>query len=180
MSPTFYGFSISSSFQAYQNAHYTVNVNKDVIGEGNDGQDLAYIYDPNDPKTPANIATDMKTLLSKTSPQYRQYLEANFGKFAAYNGGLMPWRTQWNLGAAYDLKLGKTNKITFRADIFNVLNLLSYKWGYYNQITNTTLYNLTGFDAATNSFKYSVNTNAGAIMKAANYYSVQFGARYSF
>ena len=180
LSPTFYGFSISSSFQAYQNAHYTVNVNKDVIGEGNDGQDLAYIYDPNDPKTPANIATDMKTLLSKTSPQYRQYLEANFGKFAAYNGGLMPWRTQWNLGAAYDLKLGKTNKITFRADIFNVLNLLSYKWGYYNQITNTTLYNLTGFDAATNSFKYSVNTNAGAIMKAANYYSVQFGARYSF
>lgn len=180
LSPTFYGFSISSSFQTYQSAHYTVNVNKDIIGEANDGQDLAYIYDPNDPKTPADIAAGMNTLLQKTSPEFRKFLQENFGKFAPYNGGLMPWRTQWNVSAAYDLKLAKTNKITFRADIFNLLNLLNYKWGYYNQITNTTLYNLTGFDAATNSFKYSVNTNAGTKTKNASYYSVQFGVRYSF
>ncbi|WP_121357626.1 TonB-dependent receptor [Flavisolibacter nicotianae] len=180
LSPTFHGFSISSSFQAYQNAHYTVNVNKDVIGEGNDGQDLAYIFDPNDPKTPADIAAGMKTLLDKTSPEFRKFLQANFGKFAPYNGGLMPWRTQWNLSAAYDLKVRGTSKVTFRADIFNLLNLLNYKWGYYNQIVNTTLYNLTGFDAAANSFKYSVNTNAGAKTKGASYYSVQFGVRYSF
>ena len=144
------------------------------------GQDLAYIYDPNDPNTPADIAEGMKTLLQNTSPQYRKFLEANFGKFAAYNGGLMPWRTQWNVSAAYDLKLKGTHKLTFRADIFNLLNLLNYKWGYYNQITNTTLYNLTGFDPAINSFKYSVNTNAGAKVKGASYYSVQFGIRYSF
>jgi hypothetical protein len=122
----------------------------------------------------------MKTLLNNTSPEFRKFLEANFGKFAPYNGGLMPWRTQWNVSASYDLKLKQTHKVTFRADIFNLLNLLNYKWGYYNQITNTTLYNLTGFDAATNSFKYSVNTNAGTKTKGASYYSVQFGVRYSF
>jgi hypothetical protein len=180
MSPTFHGFSITSSFQAYQNAHYTVNVNKDIIGEGNDGQELAYVFDPNDPKTPANIATDMKTLLAQTSPEFKKFLEANFGKFAPYNGGLMPWRTQWNMSIAYGLKVNKTHNLTVRADIYNVLNLLNPEWGYYNQIGNTSLYSLTGFDATTNSFNYTVNTNAGTKTKNASYYSVQFGVRYSF
>jgi hypothetical protein len=180
LSPTIHGFSISSSFQAYQNARYSAYINKDVIGEGNDGTDLAYVYDPNNPATPANIKTGMQTLLNNTSPQFRKFLTDNFGKFAPYNGGLMPWRTQWNLSAAYDLKLGGTRKLTFRADIFNVLNLLNYKWGGYSQIINTNLYNVTGFDQTSKSYTYSVNTNAGTKQYTASYYSVQFGARYSF
>jgi len=180
LSPTFYGFSISSSFQAYQANRYSAYINKDVIGEGNDGTNLAYIYDPNNPSTPASIRAGMQTLLTNTSPEYRKFLQSNFGKFAPYNGGIMPWRTQWNTSVAYDLKLGGTHKITFRADIYNVLNLINYKWGGYNQIINTNLYNLAGFDQATHSFQYTVNTNAGAKQKTASYYSVQFGARYSF
>ncbi|HEY4335567.1 MAG TPA: hypothetical protein VGM89_06705, partial [Puia sp.] len=155
-------------------------VNKDIIGETNDGTNLAYVYDPSNPATPTAIATGLRSLLQKTSPQFRQYLMNNFGKFAPYNGGLMPWRTQWNLSAAYDLKITGTHKITFRADIFNVLNLLNYKWGGYTQIINTNLYNVTGFDQASHSFTYSVNQNAGTAQKTASYYSVQFGARYSF
>jgi len=122
----------------------------------------------------------LQKVLQTTSPSFRKYLTDNIGKFAPYNGGIMPWRTQWNLSAAYDLKLTGTHKLTFRADIFNVLNLLSYKWGGYTQITNTNLYNVNGFDQATKSFIYNVNPSAGAPQKAAAYYSVQFGARYSF
>jgi len=181
LSPTFYGFSVSSSFQAYQNTRYSAYVNKDVIGEGNDGQDLAYIYDPNNPNTPADVAAGMNTLLQKTSPEYRKFLQSNFGKFAPYNGGLQPWRTQWNLSVAYDLKMPKTtHKISFRCDIYNVLNLLNYKWGGYTQIINTNPYTLKGFDPATNSYKYNVEVNSGARQKTAAYYSIQFGARYSF
>ena len=180
LSPTFYGFSISSSFQAFQNARYSSYIDKDVIGEGNDGTNLSYIFDPNNPSTPADIRSGMQQLLQTTSPNFRKFLQSNYGKFAPYNGGLMAWRTQWNLSAAYDLKLGGTHKLTFRADIFNVLNLLNYKWGGYTQIINTNLYSLSGFDQATHSFKYSVNTNAGTAQKTAAYYSVQFGARYSF
>lgn len=180
LSPTFYGFSISSSFQAYQNARYSAYIDKDVIGEGNDGTDLAYIYDPNNPNTPANIVTGMNTLLQNTSPEYRKFLQSNFGKFAPYLGGLMPWRTQWNMSVAYELKVFKTNKISLRCDIFNVLNLLNYKWGGYTQIINTNPYSLAGFDPTTNSYKYTVNTSAGQRQKTASYYSIQFGARYSF
>jgi len=180
LSPTFYGFSISSSFVASQNARYSSYINKDIIGENNDGTDLAYIFNPNDPATPANIKTDMQTLLQNTSPQFRQFLQSNFGKFAPYLGGIMPWRTQWNLSAAYDLKLPGTHKLTFRADIFNVLNLLNKQWGGYTTITNTNIYNVNGFDQASHSFIYKVNTSAGAKLQASTYYTVQFGARYSF
>jgi len=180
LSPTFYGFSISSSFQAFQSARYSAYVNKDIIGEGNDGTNLAYIYDPNNPATPANISTGMQTLLQKTSPEFKKFIQSNYGKFAPYNGAIMPWRAQWNMSVAYDLRIYKTHKVTFRADIFNVLNLLNYKWGGYSQIINTNLYNVTGFDQASKSYIYSVNTNAGTKVKTANYYSVQFGLRYSF
>lgn len=180
LSPSFYGITISSSFQAYQNARYSAYVNKDIIGEGNDGTNLAYIFNPNDAKTPENIRTGMLDLLSKTSPQFKKYLEANYGKFAPYNGGLMPWRTQWNMSIAKEFSLYKTHKIAVRCDIFNVLNLLNYKWGGYSTIGNTNLYNVTGFDQATKSYTYNVNTSAGTKTKTASYYSVQFGVRYSF
>ena len=180
LSPTFFGFSISSSFQAYQNARYSAYIDKDVIGEANDGQDLAYIYDPNNPNTPADIAAGMNTLLQKTSPEYRKFLQSNYGKFAPYLGGLMPWRTQWNMSVAYELKITGTHKISLRCDMYNVLNLLNHEWGGYTQIINTNPYSLAGFDPATKSYKYTVNVNAGARQKTASYYSVQFGARYSF
>nr|MBA4167121.1 hypothetical protein [Chitinophagaceae bacterium] len=180
LSPTFYGFSISSSFQAYQSNRFSAYVNKDVIGESNDGVDLAYIYDPNSAATPNAIQTGMQTLLQNTSPEFKKYLTANLGKFAPYNGGLMPWRTQWNMSIAKDFVFRKTSRFTLRADIFNVLNLINYKWGGYNQIINTNLYNVTGFDAGSKSYTYSVNANAGTKVKTANYYSVQFGLRYSF
>ena len=181
LSPTFYGFSISSSFQLFQNARYTFNINKDVIGERNDGTNLAYIFDPNDPDTPPDIKAGMESLLQKTSPEFKKFLESNFGKFAAYNGGLQPWRSIWNMSIAKEFKITQTHKIALRADIFNVLNLLNYKWGGYNQIVNTPLYNVTGFNQATQSYIYSVNQNAGAKTKTANpYSSVQFGIKYSF
>ena len=41
--------------------------------------------------------------------------------YCSVHGGLMLWRNQWNLSIAYDLKLVKTHKIAFCADIFNVL-----------------------------------------------------------
>jgi hypothetical protein len=180
LSPTFYGFSISSSFQAFQSSRFSAYVNKDVIGESNDGVDLAYIYDPNSASTPAAIQTGMQALLQKTSPEFRKLLEENFGKFAPYNGGLMPWRTQWNMSIAKDFTFHKSHRFTVRADIFNILNLVNYKWGGYSQIINTNLYNVTGFDQASQSYTYSVNANAGTKVKTANYYSVQFGLRYSF
>ncbi len=179
LSPTFFGFSISSSMIYYQANRYSAMVNIDANGDGN-VNDLAYVYDPNDKNTPADIAAGMKTLLGKTSSNFRKYLENNMGKFAANNGGLMPWRFNWNMSISKDVTVYKKHKLSFRADIFNVLNLLNYKWGGFRTIINTNLLNVTGFDKTANSWKYSVNTNAGTEFKNTNPYSVQFGLRYGF
>lgn len=179
LSPTFYGFNISSSMVYYQANRFSAMVNIDANGDGN-VNDLAFVYDPNDKNTPENIAEGMKTLLEKTSPQFKKYLLDNMGKFAANSGGLMPWRFSWNMSISKDITIYKKHKISLRADIFNVLNLLNYKWGGYTSIINTNLLTVTGFDAATSSWKYNVNTNAGTALKNTNPYSLQFGLRYSF
>ena len=179
LSPSFLGINISSSMIAYQANRYSALVNIDANGDGNTN-DLAYVYDPSDKNTPAAIADGMKTLLEKTSPQFRKFLEENMGGFAPNNGGLMPWRFNWNLSISKDVTLYKKHKISFRADIFNVLNLLNYKWGGYETVINTNLYNVNGFDPSSNSWKYTVNTNAGTILKNTNPYSLQFGLRYGF
>jgi Carboxypeptidase regulatory-like domain len=179
LAPTFWGINISSSMVYYQSQRYSALVNIDANGDGNTN-DLAYVYDPNDKNTPADIATGMNTLLGKTSAQFRKFLEQNMGTFAPNNGGLMPWRFQWNMSISKDITIYKTHKISLRADIFNVLNLLNYKWGGFESVINTNLYNVTGFDSAAKSWKYSVNTNAGTLLKNTNPYSLQFGLRYSF
>lgn len=179
LSPTFFGFNVSSSIVYYQANRFSATVNIDANGDGNIN-DLAYVYDPADKNTPADIAEGMTTLLAKTSPRFRKYLEENMGRFAANNGGLMPWRFNWNMSVSKDIKLHKKHTIALRADLFNVLNLLNYKWGGYRSIINTNLMNVSGFDPATNSWKYTVNQNAGTEQKNTNPYSIQFGLRYSF
>ncbi len=179
LSPTIYGFTISSSMIYYQANRFSALVNIDANGDGN-VNDLAFIYDPKDKNTPANIATGMTTLLEKTSPAFRKYLTDNMGKFAPNNGGLMPWRFTWNMSVSKDITIYKKHKLALRADIFNVLNLLNYKWGGFRSIINTNLLTVTGFDAASKSWKYTVNTNAGTELKNTSPYSIQFGLRYSF
>ena len=74
-SPTFYGFTISSSFQAFQSPRFSAYDNRDIIGESNDGVDHAYIYDPKNSSTPAAIKTGMETLFQKTSSEFRKLLD---------------------------------------------------------------------------------------------------------
>ncbi len=179
LTPAYYGFTVSSSMTYYQGDRFSAMVNTDVNGDGNTN-DLAYIYDPNDSKTPANIASGMQTLLQKTSPQYRQYLLDNMGRFAENNGGLMPWRFMWNMSIAKSISIDKKQKLNFRADIFNVLNLLNHEWGGYRSVINTNLYTVTGFDNTTNNWKYNVNTNAGTLFKNTVPYTIQLGVRYNF
>ena len=74
----------------------------------------------------------------------------------------------------------KTQKLQLRLDLFNVLNLVNYKWGGYDEIINTTLYNVKKYDAASDSYQYQVNQNAGTKRKVTTPYNMQIGLKYSF
>ncbi|MEQ9442195.1 MAG: carboxypeptidase regulatory-like domain-containing protein [Cyclobacteriaceae bacterium] len=179
VSPTFYGFNISTNLILYQWDRFSAGVNRDINGDGNT-TDVAFVFDPNHATTPENIRQDMQTLLASTSPEYRQYLEDYMGSFAAWNGGLMPWRHTWNLSVSKEINTFQEQQLILRADVFNVLNLFNYQWGGYQEIINTNLYNVDGFNAQTNAYDYSVNQNAGTKRKNGLPFNVQLGIKYVF
>ena len=75
------------------------------------------------------------------------------------------------------------NKIELRLDIFNLLNLLNYQWGGYDYVSNTRLYQITGFDPETNTYQYSVDPDAGQLkykVGSGELYRIQLGLKYSF
>ncbi len=179
VSPTFYGFNISTNLILYQWDRFSAGVNRDINGDGNT-TDLAFIFDPDNPATPEGIREGMRNLLGNTSAEYRQYLEDNMDGFADWNGGLMPWRQTWNLSVSKEFNTFRDQQLILRADIFNVLNLFNYRWGGYQEIINTGLYNVESFDAQSRSYAYRVNENAGTKRKNGDPFSVQLGIKYVF
>lgn len=71
----------------------------------------------------------------------------------------MTWRFMWNMSIVKSISIDKKQKLNFRADIFNVLNLLNHEWGGYRSV---------------------INTNAGTLFKNTVPYTIQLGVRYNF
>jgi hypothetical protein len=60
------------------------------------------------------------------------------------------------------------------------MNLLNKEWGRNNNFSRTTnLMNTTGFDQATNSYKYNVNTGVAAEPINGTPWRLQIETRYS-
>jgi hypothetical protein len=142
---------------------------------------MSFIFDP--ATAPAAIRADLQQVWDSTSSNYRDYLNAYKGTFGGLNGGLQPWKSQFDISLLKEFKIAKTNKLTLRLDIFNVLNLINYKWGGYDYVSNTRLYQITGFNATTKQYAYSVDKTAGNLryrVDAHKLYRIQLGVKYSF
>ena len=111
------------------------------------------------------------------------FLDKYKGTYAEQNGGIQPWRYETDLSLLKKFKFSNTNSLELRIDIFNFLNLLNYKWGGYHYVSNTRLYNITGFDETTNTYNYDVNTEAGKLryqVSSSELYQIQLGIKYNF
>jgi hypothetical protein len=140
------------------------------------------VFDPNSSATSEDMRAGMQELLLNTSPEYRKYLEESMGSFAAYNGGLQPWRYSWDLSLVKQIRTIKTQKLEVRADVFNFLNLLNKEWGGFHEVYNTQLYNsVEKFDPDTQSWVYAINKEAGKKRYRVNTpYQVHLGLKYIF
>lgn len=184
LTPSWKGFSATATFILGQWNNFYSNVNRDQNGDNTSysaNEDLSYIFDP--ATAPTAIKADLEYVWQNTSSNYRAFLEKYKGTFAGFNGGMQPWRSQFDISLLKNIGFKGTKNLSVRVDLFNILNLLNYKWGGYKYVSNTRLYQITGFNAATQKYTYAVDKEAGNIrytVDASRLYRIQLGLKYSF
>ena len=121
------------------------------------------------------------------------YLKAHMGKNTERNGDRLPWENHVDFRLVQDFKVYKNNTLSFTADVFNIGNLISKKWGkaYYAGNQALSPLTLTGFNVNGNTVtpKYNFNpafgvdTYTGKPYSYSDYlsrWSMQFGVKYKF
>ena len=89
------------------------------VNTGAAGQNIAYV--PTDSEVTGTLLADPDNLgsfynpyenfnqmLASTSPEYRDYINENRGKFADFNGGAQPWSYSTNMSLIKVFLLGKS------------------------------------------------------------------------
>jgi hypothetical protein len=111
---------------------------------------------------------------------FKDYVNKSMGDVAERNGGINGFDGQWDIRVAKRFKVTKKQYVELSADVFNFGNLLNKKWGVSEVLGTQAIYSITGFNAATSTYNYVVNPNAGIVIPSGNPYQVQLGLRYGF
>lgn len=182
--PTWKGFSLGATFRGIGGTRYSMTVDADLNGDfvggpGNDN-DLAFVFDPNNPATSASVKASMEKVLNNPDNRAKDYILKSLGKIANRNRGVNPFSGTFDLRLQKDFKTYKNQKLTLSFDAFNFANLLNKKWGVNYNLGDQTLLLVTRFDQAKKQYEYRVNENVGVTQAAGTPYQIQLGARYSF
>ena len=180
-SPSFAGFVFGVRFSGIGGTRYSllsgVNSNQDFVSGTND---LAYVFNPNDPKTAAAVRDGLNKLLNSGADQsFKNYVEKSAGKIAERNGGINRFYGTIDLRLVKSFRISRTNGFEFSADVFNFANLLNKKWGASHNFGNTSLYRGSAFSKDTREYTYSINTS-GIANPGGDPYQVQLGVRFFF
>lgn len=180
--PTYKGFNIGLRYSGIGGTRYSTVVGGNINGDYVNGNDLAYVFDPNDPKTPSNIKQGINDLLnnSEIERSYKDYLKKSFGKIAERNGGVNPFQGTFDVKINKSISLTKAQKIDLSIDLFNVANIINKEWGVFKTLSKQTLYTVKGFDKINNEYVYSVNPNAGKCSYSGTPWQIQLGLKYKF
>jgi hypothetical protein len=181
MVPIAFGIELSGTYVGISGRGFSLLVTGDIDGTGSSNNDLAFIFDPNDPSTPAHIATGMRNAIANARPNVAKYLEENAGTRAERNGVRNDMQHTFNFRANKRFNITGSQSIDVTADIFNTLHFMNNDWGgQYNFGGNRRLLQVTGFDPETQQFQYRVNEAVGVVPKSGSVYQVQLGVRYNF
>ena len=163
------------------------DINYDDVGVGGsfgNQNDLAFIFDPSRPGLDPTLAAGMTALLNNPRNSARKYLRDNLGTIAGRNAVRNPFVTQVDLRYAQRLPTVRGQQAELTVDVFNALSWLNETWagGGFRVVpgANQTLLRVTGFDAATNNYRYAVNPTFGQSVLTGNRHQVQMGVRYRF
>ena len=180
--PTFWGISVCARFSGIGGTRYSLIVDGNVNGDFVDSNDLAYIYDPNDPKTPEYLRNGINDILNNPDVEEstKDYIRKSFGKVAERNGGVNGFYGTLDLRLAKKFKIYKQQNLELSVDIFNVANLLNKNWGAGHNLGAQKIYSIKGFDQDKKEYIYNVNANTGVSSLNGTPYQFQIGLRYAF
>jgi hypothetical protein len=180
--PTFYGISVGIRYSGIGGTRYSMAVAGNPNGDFVNSNDLAYVFNPNDPSTIEKYTTGINAILDNPNADagLKEYIRENFGKIAERNGGENGFYGFWDLRIGKRFKTFGTQTLEISVDIFNVANLLNKEWGTSKTLGKQNIYTLRSFDAASQTFNYDVNPNAGVVTPSGSPYQIQLGLRYGF
>ncbi len=160
---------------------FTPRVGSDLNGDGA-RNDRAFIFDPADASQP-EVASGMRELLASSSGRVRDCLDRQQGRVAERNSCTGPWQASLDLQLNYrPTLLGLNRRLSLSLTTVNLLGGLDELfhgsgnlrgWGQPGRPDQTLLY-VTGFDPATQSFRYAVNERFGATGGNANAFRSPF------
>lgn len=179
--PSFWGMNIGVRFSGIGGTRFsaiTGNVNGDFVSTN----DLAYVFDWEDPSVPQNIREGLINLLEnpEVEDSFKDYLRKNKGKVAERNGGVNKFYGTWDVRITKDITFRNKHTLQLAVDMFNVANMLNKDWGLSHALGKQTLYTITGFDQQKKEFEYNVRTNAGIVTPSGTPWQIQIGAKYTF
>jgi hypothetical protein len=191
--PTFFGVNIGVRYSGIGGTRYSLlsgaNTNGDFVTNSND---LAFIFDPNNPAVPENVRNGMTAILNNpdASESIKSYISRSFGQVAERNGGENAFYGFLDLRVSKKFNFYKKHNIELSGDIFNFVNMLNRNKGVSKNLGNQALYGigvpatstspaLPNFDATNRRFNYRVNT-AGIPNPGGEPYQIQIGVRYNF
>ncbi|MQA90450.1 MAG: carboxypeptidase regulatory-like domain-containing protein [Gemmatimonas sp.] len=180
--PKVWGFQLSGRYIARSGTPVSLVVNGNPNGDFTSGNDLAFVFDPDDPATPPDIAASMRKVLDNSENLLRDYIRENLGGIAERNGGRAPWRHNLDVRLTREFQIRPGQRTELIVDVFNFANLLDDDRGGYRNLANKqSLLFIEGFDPETQRFIYSVNENIGVVeQKSGAGYQIQVGLRHSF
>ena len=181
--PTFYGVSVGLRYSGIGGTRYSLLSGGNVNGDFVASNDLAYVFDPNDPSVPETIRNGIQGILDNpnASKSLKDYVRRSIGKVAERNGGVNDFYGQFDIRVAKRFKtFGKKQYVEFSADLFNAANFLNKKNGVIETLGNQNIYSIAGFNPTTSTYNYNVNANTGVVSPSGNPYQFQIGLRYGF
>ncbi|MEX2570000.1 MAG: carboxypeptidase regulatory-like domain-containing protein [Gemmatimonadota bacterium] len=179
--PALWGFRLSGRYVGSSGAPFSLVVNSDINADGSSNNDLAYVFDPDDPSTPSDVAEGIRNVIDNSDSFAAACVEANLGRIADRASCRAPWSSRIDVRIARTLPSWRGQRAELVIDVFNFAHLLSSEWGGRYAFGNRQqLLRVDGFDPLTERFQYSVNENVGVTRRSGDPYQIQLGVRYSF
>ena len=189
--PLGFGVTLGARYVGASGRPFSLTVNGDINGDDYASNDLAFVFDPDDPNTPPDVAAAMRRLLANERSIARDYVRANLGRIADRNAGTAPWTHRVDVRVAKRVTTLGSQAAELIVDVYNFANLLDSRWGGQYLLpqgisaSNPTtqqlpLLNVVGFDQVTRRYRYMVNESVGVLRKRGDPYQLQLGLRYVF